>query len=80
LKSTQQADRLIVSTNAADNLRFYQRRGFRMSGIVRDAFAPSKGYPEGAMGGDIPLRDQVLLDLDLTAFAAKRVARPNSNR
>ncbi len=61
---------LIVSTAAADidNLRFYQRRGFRMSVIVRDAFAPSKGYPEGAMVGGIPLRDQVFFDLDLTAL------------
>lgn len=62
--------RLIVSTAAADigNLRFYQRRGFRMSRIVRDAFAPLKGYPEGAMVGGIPLRDQVFFDLDLSAL------------
>ena len=37
--------RLIVSTAAADiaNLRFYQRQGFRMYKIVRDAFGPSTG-------------------------------------
>jgi GNAT superfamily N-acetyltransferase len=59
--------RMIVSTATADtgNLRFYQRRGFRMSRIVRDAFTPSNGYPEGAVVDGIALRDQVLLDLSL---------------
>jgi GNAT superfamily N-acetyltransferase len=59
--------RLIVSTAAADtgNLRFYQRQGFRMSKIVRDAFAPANGYKEGTMVDGIPLRDQVFLDLNL---------------
>jgi GNAT superfamily N-acetyltransferase len=59
--------RLIVSTAAADtgNLRFYQRRGFRMSRIVRDVFTPSNGYMEGAVVDGIALRDQVFLDLDL---------------
>ena len=62
--------RLIVSTAAADigNLRFYQRQGFRMYRIVRDAFAPLKGYPQGAMVDGIPLRDQVFLDLDLAVL------------
>jgi GNAT superfamily N-acetyltransferase len=59
--------RLIVSTASADiaNLRFYQRLGFRMYGIVRDAFSPSKGYPEAMMIDGIALRDQVFLDRDL---------------
>ena len=59
--------RLIVSTATADisNLRFYQRQGFRMYKIVRDAFTPSNGYPEGAVVDGIPLRDQVFLDLNL---------------
>src|SRR5207247_2594367 len=37
--------RLIVSTATADiaNLRFYQRLGFRMYRIVRDAFSRSRG-------------------------------------
>ena len=53
--------RLIVSTAAADiaNLRFYQRQGFRMYKIVRDAFGPSTGYPEGTLVDGIPLRDRV---------------------
>jgi len=60
--------RLIVSTATADiaNLRFYQRQGFRMYKIVRDAFVPSAGYPEGTLVDGIPLRDRVLFDLDLT--------------
>jgi GNAT superfamily N-acetyltransferase len=59
--------RLIVATAAADtgNLRFYQQLGFRMARIVRDAFTPSRGYPEGMVVDGIPLCDQVFLDLDL---------------
>lgn len=53
--------RLIVSTAAADvgNLRFYQRCGFRMTHVVRDAFAPYRGYPEGMEIDGIPMLDQV---------------------
>jgi len=59
--------RLIVSTAAAGTgaLRFYQRQGFRMDRIVRDAFGPHNGYPEGLMVDGIPLRDQVFLDMAL---------------
>src|SRR5213075_1484181 len=61
--------RLIVATATADtgNLRFYQRQGFRMYGIVRDAFGPSNGYPKGAMTDGIPLHDQVFLEIGLQA-------------
>jgi GNAT superfamily N-acetyltransferase len=60
--------RIIVSTATADigNLRFYQRLGFRMSRIVRDAFIPSRGYKEGILIDGIPLRDQVFLERDLS--------------
>jgi ribosomal protein S18 acetylase RimI-like enzyme len=60
---------LTVSTATADigNLRFYQRLGFRMTRIARDAFGPATGYPEGLMIDGIPLRDQVFLELDLGA-------------
>lgn len=60
---------LTVSTATADigNLRFYQRLGFRMTRIVRDAFGPATGYPEGLMIDGIALRDQVVLDFDLGA-------------
>lgn len=62
------AHRLIVSTATADigSLRFYQRLGFRMDGIVRDAFSPLRGYPEAMLVDGIPLRDQVFLDRDLS--------------
>jgi ribosomal protein S18 acetylase RimI-like enzyme len=59
--------RLLVATAAADtrNLRFYQRQGFRLLRIERDAFGPGTGYPEGLLLDGIPLRDRVWLDQDL---------------
>ena len=61
------AKRLIVATAAADigNLRFYQRQGFRMLRIERDAFVPSTGYPDQIVIDGIPLRDRVWLSQDL---------------
>lgn len=61
------AHRLIVSTACCDidNLRFYQRQGFRMRHIVRDAFVPANGYMAGTFVDGIELRDQVVLDFDL---------------
>ena len=60
---------LIVGTAAADldNLRFYQRSGFRMRSIERDAFTPATGYPSEVSTGGIALRDRVWLDLTLDA-------------
>jgi GNAT superfamily N-acetyltransferase len=57
---------LTVATAAADigNLRFYQRLGFRMRRIERDAFTEASGYEPQDVDG-IPLRDRVWLDLDL---------------
>jgi GNAT superfamily N-acetyltransferase len=59
--------RLLVSTAAADvgNLRFYQRLGFRMQSIERDAFVPATGYPEPILIDGIALRDRVWLSIDL---------------
>jgi len=56
---------LVVATAAADigNLRFYQRQGFRMRSIERDAFTPANGYAPGTMIDGIELRDRVWLDL-----------------
>jgi ribosomal protein S18 acetylase RimI-like enzyme len=56
-----------VATAAADidNLRFYQRLGFRMRSIERDAFTDSGGYPPGSEVAGIALRDRVWLDLQL---------------
>ena len=58
------AERLVVSTAAADvgNLRFYQRQGFRMLAIERDAFTPATGYPSRVVIEGIELRDRVWLD------------------
>jgi GNAT superfamily N-acetyltransferase len=56
-----------VGTSSADisNLRFYQRRGFRMLRIERDAFTPADGYPDGITTDGMPLRDRVWLSLAL---------------
>lgn len=64
---TRNVRRLTVATAAADigNLRFYQRQGFRFLSIERDAFGPKNGYREGALVDGIPLRDRVVLDLEL---------------
>lgn len=63
----RRATRLVVATAAADidNLRFYQRRGFRMLRIERDAFTAAAGYTDGFEIDGIPLRDRVWLDQDL---------------
>jgi lactoylglutathione lyase len=58
---------LVVATAAADagNLRFYQRAGFRLRSVERDAFSPAAGYAPGTTVDGIELRDRVRLDLDL---------------
>jgi ribosomal protein S18 acetylase RimI-like enzyme len=58
---------LVVATAAADvgNLRFYQRAGFRLRSVERDAFAPATGYLTAIAIDGIELRDRVWLDLDL---------------
>ncbi|MBI5104411.1 MAG: GNAT family N-acetyltransferase [Solirubrobacterales bacterium] len=59
--------RLVVATAAADtgNLRFYQRLGFRLRAVERDAFTEAAGYAPGIAIDGVPLRDRVRLDLDL---------------
>jgi len=56
-----------VATAAADtgNLRFYQRQGFRIHSVERDAFSEASGYPPGSQADGIPLRDRVWLDIQL---------------
>jgi lactoylglutathione lyase len=63
--------RLIVATAAADvgNLRFYQRLGFRLRAVERDAFTPASGYADDIVIDGIALRDRAWLDLDLHAEA-----------
>ncbi len=44
------AGRVLVATSDGEiigNLRFYQRQGFRMRSVERDAFTPATGYPPG---------------------------------
>jgi ribosomal protein S18 acetylase RimI-like enzyme len=55
---------LVVATGAADtgNLRFYQRLGFRMLSIERDAFTIATGYEADVYIDGIQLRDRVWLD------------------
>lgn len=59
--------RLILRTATADtdNLRFYQRLGFRCIAIEPDAFTAATGYPPDLMIDGIPLRDGILLRLTL---------------
>lgn len=55
--------RMAVATAAADidNLRFYQRRGFRFTAVEPDAFDADAGYPAGITVHGIPLIDRVWL-------------------
>jgi ribosomal protein S18 acetylase RimI-like enzyme len=52
--------RVWVATASADidNLAFYQKLGFRMHSIERDAFTVADGYPQN-------VRDRVWFDLEL---------------
>jgi hypothetical protein len=71
LVAAQAASALTVATAAADigNLRFYQRHGFRMRAIERDAFTPATGYPPGIRIDGIELRDRVWLGRQLAPAA-----------
>ena len=63
----EDAAAVTVTTAVADidNLRFYQRCGFRASSIERDAFTPESGYQLGLSAFGIPLRDAIRFDLSL---------------
>jgi GNAT superfamily N-acetyltransferase len=67
LLAAEEVTTVLVATAAADlgNLRFYQRLGFRMRSIERDAFTESAGYPPGTQVDGIALRDRVWLDIQL---------------
>ena len=45
-------------------LQFYQRQGFRIRHVIRDFYSAERGYRPIELNG-IPLRDEVILDLDL---------------
>lgn len=57
---------LLVATAAASipALQFYQRQGFRIREVIRDFYSPDRGYRSLELNG-IPLRDEVILDLEL---------------
>jgi GNAT superfamily N-acetyltransferase len=67
LAVAEAASVLLVAAATADvgNLRFYQRQGFRMRSIERDAFTPATGYPHEVVIDGIALRDRVWLDYAL---------------
>jgi GNAT superfamily N-acetyltransferase len=67
LVSAEATTTILVATAAADigNLRFYQRQGFRMRSVERDAFIPATGYPLGLLIDGIELRDRVWLDREV---------------
>jgi GNAT superfamily N-acetyltransferase len=67
LAAAESATEMVVATAAADlgNLRFYQRQGFRMRSVERDAFTPDTGYPPGIQVDGIELRDRVWFDRPL---------------
>jgi ribosomal protein S18 acetylase RimI-like enzyme len=67
LARAQQRSMLVVATAAAgiDTLRFYQRTGFRLRSVERDAFTAAEGYPPDTRLHGIELRDRVWLDLPI---------------
>jgi len=67
LAAAESVTTILVATAAADigNLRFYQRQGFRMRSVERDAFTPATGYPPGLLIDGIELRDRVWLDREV---------------
>jgi GNAT superfamily N-acetyltransferase len=68
LMAAESCETLLVATAAADtgNLRFYQRLGFRMASIDRDAFTETNGYPAAIQIDGIELRDRVWLSMPVT--------------
>ena len=58
---------LEVATAAADvgNSRFYQRCGFRLRSVERNAFTTDAGYPADIRIDGIELRDRLWLDLEV---------------
>ena len=72
LVAAESCKTLLVATAAADigNLRFYQRLGFRMAWIDRDAYTHETGYAEDIAIDGIELRDRVWLTMSLPAVIA----------
>jgi len=58
--------RVVVSTATVDidNLRFYQRLGFRMDRIERDAFSAERGYHDDLRVDGVRVRDRLWFSLN----------------
>jgi ribosomal protein S18 acetylase RimI-like enzyme len=58
------ARRVLLATAAADVglLHFYQRLGFRLLRVERDAFTPAAGYPPDLFVDGVRVLDRVWLD------------------
>jgi GNAT superfamily N-acetyltransferase len=54
-----------TATADIDNLRFYQRLGFRASSVTRDAFTEAQGYPPQLEANGIPVRDSITFTVQL---------------
>jgi GNAT superfamily N-acetyltransferase len=80
LAADESGRRLLVATAAADtgNPRFYQRQGFRLQTVERDAFTSRTGYPPGLLIDGIELRDRVWLDHPLAPAAPDSPTHPPS--
>jgi ribosomal protein S18 acetylase RimI-like enzyme len=63
-----------TATTDIDNLRFYQRLGFRMDRIERDVFTAERGYPAHE-GNGIQVRDRVWLSTDLVGLTIRERER-----
>jgi len=58
-----------TATADLDNVRFYQRCGFRATKIARDVFTEAKGYPPQLEANGIAVRDSITFTLLLDAVA-----------
>jgi len=56
---------LITAVADVDNVRFYQRCGFRAVAIEPDAFTPADGYAAGLSVDGIPVRDAIRFTIEL---------------
>jgi predicted N-acetyltransferase YhbS len=77
---------VVTATADVDNLRFYQRCGFRAVSIERDAFTPEKGYAADLTADGIPVRDGIRFTLELGTSgssgirAGRRHVRPGTTQ
>ena len=58
-----------TATADLDNVRFYQRCGFRATTIERDVFTEAEGYPPQLEANGIPVRDSITFTLLVDAVA-----------